>query len=107
MTKQMAKSTLKVKMNIKSWEAVKMIGPWTYLQVQDVNKTCDLVSQASNLFGFTFHTAFWVDSKVWCHSLSDWDETECHKELRFAKNDSEALQCCHFKSQAEFRPRLH
>ena len=30
-TKQMAKSTLKVKINSKSWEAIKMIGPWTYL----------------------------------------------------------------------------
>ena len=39
-TKQMAKSTLKVKMNGKSWEAIKMIGPWTYLHKywQDVNK---------------------------------------------------------------------
>ena len=31
-------------------------------QVQDVNKTCGLV-YVFNLFGFTFHTAFWVDNK--------------------------------------------
>ena len=31
-------------------------------QVQDVNKTCGLV-YVFNLFGFTFHTGFWVDSK--------------------------------------------
>ena len=31
-------------------------------QVQDVNKTCGLV-YVFNLFGFTFHTGFWVDNK--------------------------------------------
>ena len=47
-TKQMAKSTLEVKMNDR---LVNLSAQ------QDVNKTCGLV-YAFNLFGFTFHTAF-------------------------------------------------
>ena len=41
---------------------------------EDVNKTCDLV-YAFNIFGFTFHTAFWVDN---------------HNETKSWQNDKEA-----------------
>ena len=71
-TKQMAKSTLKVKMND---QLVNLSAQ------QDVNKTCGLV-YAFNLFGFTFHTAFWVDNHNGTGETKSWqnDKEAAHSD---------------------------
>ena len=52
-------------------------------QVQDVNKTCGLV-YVFNLFGFTFHTSFWVDNKHDTGETKSWqnDEEAAHSDSK-------------------------
>ena len=73
-TKQMAKSTLKVKMNDR------LVNLHVSAQ-EDVNKTCGLV-YAFNLFGFTFHTAFWLDNHNGTGQTKSWqnDKEAAHSD---------------------------
>ena len=86
-TKQMAKSTLKVKMNDR---LVNLSAQ------QDVNKTC-------NLFGFTFHTAFWVDKHNGTGEAKSWqnDKEAAHETLVTLELKKRA------KQTNMLEPRLH